>query len=132
MPRVECPIIMRALKSKNSPTEKRNRERNRHPAAPAFPASAAVDEQSRLVQVVRVRGPRARRKDSDSVAREEPLEIRVRGKSVAVTMRTPGHDAELAAGFLLSEGFLRHREDLIEIKSCASARTSRKNGALAS
>ena len=34
----------------------------------------------------------------DWVAREEPLEIRVRGRSVVVTMRTPGHDAELAAG----------------------------------
>jgi FdhD protein len=41
---------------------------------------------------------------SDRVAVEEPLEIRIGGEAVAVTMRTPGHDEELALGFLLSEG----------------------------
>ncbi|HEY6168861.1 MAG TPA: formate dehydrogenase accessory sulfurtransferase FdhD [Verrucomicrobiae bacterium] len=54
----------------------------------------------------------------DSVAREEPLEIRVRGRSVAVTMRTPGHDDELAAGFLLTEGLIRRRADVTEIAHC--------------
>jgi FdhD protein len=44
------------------------------------------------------------RRERDSVAVEEPLEIRVNGAPVAVTMRTPGHDEELALGFLLSEG----------------------------
>ena len=42
--------------------------------------------------------------ERDQVAVEEPLEIRVNGEPVAVTMRTPGHDEELALGFLLSEG----------------------------
>lgn len=60
----------------------------------------------------------ATRRDRDQVAREEPLEIRVRGRSVAVTMRTPGHDEELAAGFLLTEGLLRQRDDVIEIAPC--------------
>jgi FdhD protein len=40
----------------------------------------------------------------DSLAVEEPLEIRINGRAVAVTMRTPGHDEELALGFCLSEG----------------------------
>lgn len=43
-------------------------------------------------------------RERDDVAVEEPLEIRVNGEAVAVTMRTPGHDEELALGFLLSEG----------------------------
>lgn len=44
----------------------------------------------------------------DHVAVEEPLEIRVGGAALAVTMRTPGHDEELAIGFLLGEGLLGH------------------------
>src|SRR5881398_1706226 len=40
----------------------------------------------------------------DTVAVEEPLEIRIGGEPIAVTMRTPGHDEELALGFCLSEG----------------------------
>jgi FdhD protein len=43
-------------------------------------------------------------RENDRVAAEEPLEIRIGGDSVAVTMRTPGHDEELALGFCLSEG----------------------------
>src|SRR5512143_328038 len=42
--------------------------------------------------------------EPDQVAVEEPLEIRIGGRPVAVTMRTPGHDEELALGFCLSEG----------------------------
>jgi FdhD protein len=53
--------------------------------------------------------------DVDEVVAEEPLEIRVDGRSISVTMRTPGHDDELAAGFLLSEGLLKSRADIGEI-----------------
>jgi FdhD protein len=44
---------------------------------------------------------------------EEPLEIRINGRSIAVIMRTPGADEELAAGFLLSEGMVRKRQDVL-------------------
>lgn len=58
----------------------------------------------------------------DEVATEEPMEIRVScaGKtlSVAVTMRTPGNDFELAAGFLFAEGLLRQRNDAMGIAYC--------------
>src|SRR5436853_7875217 len=43
-------------------------------------------------------------REGDRVAVEEPLEIRINGEAVAVTMRTPGHDEELALGFCVSEG----------------------------
>ncbi|MHC2999386.1 formate dehydrogenase accessory sulfurtransferase FdhD [Microbacterium sp. HJ5] len=46
------------------------------------------------------------RRRSDALAVEEPLEIRVGGSPLAITMRTPGHDVELAAGFLVSEGVI--------------------------
>ena len=54
----------------------------------------------------------------DWVACEEPLEIRVRGESVAITMRTPGHDEELALGFLLSEGVITGAGDVLEVAHC--------------
>ena len=55
---------------------------------------------------------------TDELTIEEPLEIRIGRDSIAVTMRTPGNDAELAAGFLLSEGIVRARTDLREIAPC--------------
>lgn len=55
---------------------------------------------------------------TDEVAIEEPLEIRIGENPVAVTMRTPGNDEELAAGFLLSEGIVRNRADIKEIAPC--------------
>ena len=50
---------------------------------------------------------------------EEPLEIRVNGTAVTVTMRTPGADVELAQGFLLTEGVITGREDVRTIRYCA-------------
>lgn len=55
---------------------------------------------------------------SDSIAVEEPLEIRVNARPVAVTMRTPGHDRELAAGFLLTEGIVRCTDDILDVLIC--------------
>jgi FdhD protein len=54
----------------------------------------------------------------DTVAVEEPLEIRVRGRGIAVTMRTPGHDPDLAAGFLLTEGIIAKRADILDMAPC--------------
>jgi FdhD protein len=56
---------------------------------------------------------------TDEVTVEEPLEIRIAGEAVATTMRTPGNDEELAAGFLLSEGIVRNRSDLRAFSSPA-------------
>jgi FdhD protein len=58
------------------------------------------------------------REITDELAEEEPLEIRVRGRAVTVTMRTPGNDEELAAGFLLTEGMIQRREDVLRIEAC--------------
>ena len=55
---------------------------------------------------------------NDAVAIEEPLEIRVAGDAVAITMRTPGADAQLAAGFLFAEGIIRSAEDLGTLSHC--------------
>ncbi len=55
---------------------------------------------------------------ADLLAAEEPLGIRVDGAALAMTMRTPGDDIELAAGFLVSEAIVRSPADIAEIKVC--------------
>ncbi|MGC2174746.1 MAG: formate dehydrogenase accessory sulfurtransferase FdhD [Acidimicrobiales bacterium] len=55
----------------------------------------------------------------DTLAGEEPLEIRVDGTSLAVTMRTPGADFDLAAGFLVSEGVVSKKDELVAMRYCA-------------
>jgi FdhD protein len=55
---------------------------------------------------------------ADELSVEEPLEIRVAGEPLAITMRTPGHDHELVAGFLLAEGLIRTRADLGTMLHC--------------
>ncbi|MGW1671995.1 formate dehydrogenase accessory sulfurtransferase FdhD [Streptomyces sp. NPDC002324] len=57
----------------------------------------------------------------DTLVAEEPMEIRLNGKPLAITMRTPGDDFALAAGFLVSEGVLAERSDLQNIVYCAGA-----------
>jgi FdhD protein len=59
----------------------------------------------------------------DLLAVEEPLEIRVDTHPLVVTMRTPGHDEELAAGFLFTEGLIRSRPQLLEIRANKRNRT---------
>jgi FdhD protein len=55
----------------------------------------------------------------DTLAAEEPLEIRIGKKPIAVTMRTPGHDLELTLGFLLTEGIVRDASDVRTAQLCA-------------
>lgn len=57
----------------------------------------------------------------DTLAAEEPLEIRVDGRPVTITMRTPGHDFDLAAGFLVSEGVIGSADDIAGMRYCAGA-----------
>jgi FdhD protein len=61
---------------------------------------------------------------TDLLAVEEPMEIRVGSHSIAVTMRTPGNDFELAAGFLLTEGVIARPTDIREIRHCGSLNTN--------
>jgi FdhD protein len=55
----------------------------------------------------------------DTLAAEEPLEMRIAGRALAVTMRTPGDDMDLLAGYLVSEGVIRGQPDLKEMRYCA-------------
>ncbi|GAA1255997.1 formate dehydrogenase accessory sulfurtransferase FdhD [Pseudonocardia aurantiaca] len=64
--------------------------------------------------------PDGERTRPDQLAVEEPLEIRVRGRALAVTMRTPGHDVELAHGFLLTEGVIEGVADVRDARYCDS------------
>ena len=57
----------------------------------------------------------------DTMVVEEPLEIRVGGTALAVTMRTPGDDMDLAAGFLVSEGVVAAADEVLGIRYCAGA-----------
>jgi FdhD protein len=68
---------------------------------------------ARMVAVVQRDGER------DEVAVEEPLEIRVDGTSLSVTMRSPGDDFDLVAGFLVSEGVIWSADQLVSMRFCA-------------
>lgn len=74
-------------------------------------------EAIRRVTVTRVAAAGAAA-DRDAVAGEEPLEIRVRGVAVAVLMRTPGHDEELARGFLVTERIVRAADEITAVRHC--------------
>ncbi|GAA5083591.1 FdhD protein [Thermocatellispora tengchongensis] len=63
----------------------------------------------------------------DSLAAEEPLEIRLNGRPLTVTMRTPGDDFDLACGFLVSEGVVGAAGDVSTIRYCAGATVDGSN-----
>src|SRR5438105_4548408 len=77
------------------------------------------EEMFREMRITRWNGAQSAT-DLDRIVVEEPLEIRLNGQSLAVTMRTPGQDHPLAAGFLLTEGIIRSKEDIWDIQHCAS------------
>jgi formate dehydrogenase assembly factor FdhD len=103
-------------------------------------SSSPVDDvRTATAPVIRIAGADADgltiRADMDALAVEEPLEIRLahhvgdrlEERSVSITMRTPGHDLELAAGFLAGEGLLRDRADLADLKACGPMVDGRQN-----
>jgi FdhD protein len=72
-------------------------------------------------------GPDGARRSPDRLAVEEPLELRVGGTPLAVTMRTPGHDVELAHGFLLTEGVIGAVPDVSTARYCDSVDDAGRN-----
>ncbi|MFH8842896.1 formate dehydrogenase accessory sulfurtransferase FdhD [Streptomyces sp. NPDC017868] len=77
-------------------------------------------------RVVRIRGGVVSTRP-DTLVAEEPLEIRLNGRPIAITMRTPGDDFALAAGFLVSEGVLAAASDVRNIVYCAGATEDGRN-----
>lgn len=76
-----------------------------------------------LTQVVLGAGEVRSRTRSETVVAEEPLEIRVGGETLTVTMRLPGDDMELVHGLLLGEGLIHRREDVLIARYCADTDT---------
>ncbi|MFI5151240.1 MAG: formate dehydrogenase accessory sulfurtransferase FdhD [Bacteroidia bacterium] len=87
------------------------------------------------VSVKKINGAQAHHTD-DLLAAEEPLEIRIgfgarherEQKTISVTMRTPGNDFALAAGFLFTEGIIRKATDIVSVAYCEGSNSSENNG----
>ena len=77
-------------------------------------------------RVLRIRDGRVNARP-DTLVAEEPLEIRLNGRPLAITMRTPGDDFALAAGFLVSEGVVGRAEEVANIVYCAGATADGSN-----
>ncbi|HEY1767176.1 MAG TPA: formate dehydrogenase accessory sulfurtransferase FdhD [Terracidiphilus sp.] len=88
-----------------------------------MPASRSSIE---LTQVTEWEDGRSRRVE-DYLAAEEPLEIRIGGRPLTVTMRTPGHDRELAAGFLWTEGVVEASTQIIALRQKESETAAKSN-----
>jgi FdhD protein len=70
------------------------------------------------------------RRKEDYLAAEEPLEIRIGENPLSVTMRTPGHDLELAAGFLFTEGIVERRAQILELQENAGENEANRGNAV--
>lgn len=85
-------------------------------------------------KIIRINNDKRSEAD-DLLASEEPLEIRIgygtsnerHQKNISVTMRTPGNDFELALGFLFTEGIIKDKNDITQIKYCTEANTKENN-----
>ena len=86
----------------------------------------AKDFAEKTFSIYRISENQSKESETDALAVEEPLEIRLgfnengktRHKAVSITMRTPGNDFELAAGFLFTEGILQNKNQISSIKHC--------------
>jgi FdhD protein len=83
-----------------------------------------------LTQVTEWKDGKTLRKE-DYLSAEEPLEIRVGEDPLSVTMRTPGHDLELAAGFLFTEGLIQRREQIIALEADAGTNAANRGNVVA-
>jgi FdhD protein len=77
----------------------------------------------RPVLMINLAEPAPPKRRPDDLAAEEPLEIRIRRAPLAVTMRTPGQDLDLAMGFLFTEGLIGTAGDVVTAQLCAGAGT---------
>src|SRR5437868_5520117 len=94
----------------------------------SVPARAGTVTRTRLTAVDLGDG---RTRTADQLATEEPMEIRVDApgmeqRPVAVTMRTPGNDFELAAGFLLTEGIIESAREVTTVRYCSVPRDEQR------
>ena len=87
------------------------------------------DASIRVVEIQRRRGAESRA-DTDRIAVEEPMEVRVNGSPFAVIMRTPGQDIPLAAGFLLAEDVVRGLHEVASIEQCADVEVEARDNVL--
>ena len=78
-------------------------------------------------QITRIVVGESRTRRDDVLAVEEPLEIRVAGSALSITMRTPGNDFDLAAGFLVSEGVISRSDQIATIRYCVGATADGEN-----
>jgi FdhD protein len=83
---------------------------------PRFDMLVFATVKAKSIRVTRLESGGIPRRVPDDLAVEEPLEIRVDTRPVSVTMRTPGHDDELAAGYLFTEGVIQKRKDIVAIR----------------
>lgn len=83
----------------------------------AMPSSKVARHETRKISI-RPAAPAVNRSFEDHLAVEEPLEIRIHGEPVVVTMRTPGDDFALASGFLYAEGLLHSGKEIGTIRVC--------------